>query len=346
MGKHTFSWKEPKPEKRALVCRFGAWGDLLQCSSVLAGLKDEGFHVTLMASPPASDVLKHDPNIDAWMLLTKDLVPNGDLCAFWEWQSKNYDRFVNLSESVEGTFLALPGRAMYPVAPAARHAVLNHNYLEHQHRLAQVPHKPQVKFYATTEEKEWARRTRSRMGDGPVVVWSLAGSSVHKTHAGLDQIIASFMVATDASVVLVGGPECVILEAGWESEKRVHKTSGKWSMRQSLAFALESDLVIGPETGVLNAMCCEPMSKIVLLSHSTVENLTRDWTNTISLWSKNTTCKGRGNNEAPACHKLIFGWDHCTKHEESGTAQCQADISTGDIWEAIVKLMVLEKETA
>lgn len=344
-GKANFhSWALSKPEKTALVVRYGAFGDNVMASSAIAGLKQQGFHVTLFASPPGSDVLTHDPNIDKMVLFDKDQVPNGDLGPFWEWHKKKYDRFVNFSEAVEGVFLALPNRIQYSIAPAARHRICNHNYLEYQHLLAGVPHKPQVKFYATAEEKAWARKIRSNLGDGPVAVWSLAGSSVHKTWPGLDSILASFMLYTDMKIALVGGQEGVILEAGWEKEARVLKTCGKWSIRQSLVFAQQADLIIGPETGVLNAMCCEPMPKICFLSHSTVENLTRDWVNTVSLWSKNTTCKGRGNNEAPACHSLHYGWAHCTKAktpegEDMGVAQCQADIEIGDVWEAIVSVM-------
>ena len=329
---HNKSYLKPKHEKRILICRFGAFGDLMQASSVFAGLKKQGWHITLMTSPPGIDVVLTDPNIDEFMILDKDQIPNGDLGSFWRHQAKNYDKFINLSESVEGTFLALQGRSTHAFAPAARHAVMNYNYLEFQHLLAGVPHDPQVKFYPKPEEKEWARKTRAKMGKY-VILWSLAGSSVHKTWAGLDAILAALMLNyKDVDVVLCGGPEAVILEAGWEKEPRVHLTCGKWSIRQTLSFITEADLVMGPETGVLNAASHEEVPKLIFLSHSTEENLTRDWVNTISLSSKETKCKGRGNNEAPTCHQLHYGWDYCTKDEGSGTAQCQADITIDECY--------------
>jgi ADP-heptose:LPS heptosyltransferase len=94
-------------------------------------------------------------------------------------------------------------------------------------------------------------------------------------------------------------------------------------------------VVIGPETGVLNAAACMDLIKIVFLSHSTHENLTRDWKNVISIESENTSCPGRGENAAPACHQLHYGWAHCKKHEESGVAQCQADITVDEVWEHV-----------
>lgn len=338
--KQQYSYKLPKPSKTVLVCRFGAFGDLMQASSVFAGLKKQGYHVTLMTSAPGDVVVEHDPNIDKFMTLDKDQVPNGNLVDFWAHQAKKYDKFINLSESVEGTLLALPGRTAHGWAPLVRHTMLNKNYLEFQHLLAGVPHEPNVKFYPTIEERAWARKQREKMGRH-VILWSLAGSSVHKTWAGLDNIIASVMMAwPDVDIVLCGGPEAVILEQGWEEEKRVHKTCGKWSIRQTLTFATtQADFVMGPETGVLNAVACEETPKLVFLSHSTVENLTRDWVNTISLWSKGTKCAGRGNNEAPACHTLHYGWVHCTMDEETSTAQCQKDISVAEAWSHVDRIV-------
>ena len=342
-NKNKRSFEKPKPEKTVLVCRFGAFGDLMQASSVFAGLKKQGYHVTLMTSLPGADVVSQDPNIDALMLMDRDQVPNVDLVNFWKWQSQKYDKFVNLSESVEGTFLAMPGRTPHTWSPAVRHSMLNKNYVEFQHALAGVPHDPQIKFYNTEEEKSWARKERAKM-NGFVILWSLAGSSKNKVWSGLDNIIAALMVTyPDVDVVLCGGPECVILEAGWENEPRVHRTCGKWTIRQSLSFIAQSDLVIGPETGVLNAAANEDIPKIVFLSHSTEENLTRDWLHTTSLQSKGTKCKGRGNDEAPACHILHYDWEHCTKDENSGTAQCQVDITVDEVWYHLVELIELRR---
>ena len=334
--KHLFSHLSPKPLKTALVCRFGAFGDLMQASSVLVGLKEQGYHITLMASPPGIDVVLHDPNIDEFMVLDPNQVPNHELVNFWKWQEKKYTRFINLSESVEATWLGLPGRTPATWSPAVRHKYMNTNYLQFQHELAGVPYNQRVNFFPTEEESRWAKKQREKMGPGPIILWSLAGSAVHKTWAGLDNILAGILLHyPTAQIVLVGGKDGVILEAGWENEPRVHKTCGKWSIRQSLAFLSESHLVIGPETGVLNAACCMPMPKICFLSHSTWENLTRDWVNTFAVWSDKTSCKGRGNNEAPACHMLHYGWDTCTKHEESGTAQCQVDITVEEVWSVV-----------
>ena len=331
-----FSWQKDKPKKTACVVRYGAFGDLLQTSSVAAGLKAQGYHVTLMTSPPAHAVIEFDPNIDGFYLQDKDQVPNHMLGDFWKYHSKKYDKWVQLSESVEGTLLSIPGKTPHLWSPAARHQYMNHNYVEMAHLIAGLPHKPQVRFYPRESERQWAKAERARLGGAPLVLWALAGSSVHKTWDGLDRTIASILVEfPEAHVVLVGGADAAILEQGWENERRVHCKSGKYSIRETMSLLEFVDLGIGPETGVMNAMSQLPMPKILFLSHSTEENLCRDWTNTTSIASENTHCPGRGANEAPACHMLHYSWEFCKQHPERGVAQCQADIDGDAAWAAI-----------
>jgi len=343
-GQRISCLQRQKPTKTCGVVRYGAYGDLMQVSSVLAGLKKQGYHVTFYTSPPGNEVIEHDPSVDAFYLQDKDQVPNHLLGDFWRYHAAKYDKWVNLSESVEGSLLTMPGRAVHAWSPEARHRVMNFNYLEIQHQIAGVAHEPKVKFYATADEERWADSQKKRLGPGPVIVWSLAGSSVHKTWSGLDATIASILLDfPEARVVLVGGPDARLLEQGWENESRVVKRSGEWKIRETLAFVQVADLVIGPETGVLNAVSHEPMPKVIMLSHSTHENLTRDWVNTRAVTSVNTTCPGRGANAAPACHQMHFGWEFC-KQADDGTAQCQKDLDGAAIY-ALIRGALLEWKT-
>ena len=340
-GRHE-SWREARPKgKTCGLVRYGAYGDLLQLSSVIAGLKEQGYHVTLYTSPPGDEVVRHDPNIDGFYLQDKDQVPNHLLGEYWAYHAKKFDKWVNLSESVECTLLSVPGRTPHLWSPAARHRYMNHNYVEMQHAIASVPYVPRVRFFPTPSEQAWAKTERAKLGGDPLVLWPLSGSSVHKTWGGLDKTIASILLTFPrANVVLVGGPEAQMLEAGWEHESRVKTRCGKYTIRETMSLLDVVDVMIGPETGVMNAGACLPIPKVVFLSHSTHENLTRDWTNTYALASKDTTCPGRGKNEAPACHQMHYNWDHCKQFREEGnpqdgTAQCQADIDGEAAWDVI-----------
>ena len=340
-GHHT-SWSEKeRPPKTCGLVRYGAYGDLLQTSSVLASLAAEGYTTTLFTSPPGEDVIRFDPNLHELYMQDKDQVPNHLLGDFWKYQSAKFDKWVNLSESVECTLLSIPGRTADSWSPLARHRYMNHNYVEMQHAIAKVPFVPKVRFYPLPSEREWAVKERARLGGDPLIMWALTGSSVHKTWGGLDKTISSILLEYPlAHIVLVGGPDATILEAGWDNEPRVKCRSGKYAIRETLSLCEQVDVMIGPETGVMNSGSMLPCPKILFLSHSTHENLCRDWVNTTSIQSKDTRCPGRGENEAPACHQMHYNWDRCKQYRcegdpQDGTAQCQADIDGAAAWHLI-----------
>jgi ADP-heptose:LPS heptosyltransferase/predicted SAM-dependent methyltransferase len=322
-----YSYQNHKPEKTCAVIRYGAFGDAIQTASIFPQLKQQGYHVTFYTTDIGESVARHDPNIDAFMVQGKDQIPNVQLGDFWTYLATKYDKVINLSESVEKTLLAMPNTMSHSWPHSMRHKHLNQNYVEFMHDIAEVPYVLGQKFYPTAEEQAWAAAEKKKMC-GKVVLWSLAGSAVHKTWPWLDNTIARFMVMhPDVRVVLVGDEYCQLLEQGWEMEPRVVCRSGKWSIRESLSFAQVADMVIGPETGVLNSVAMLDVPKIVTLSHSSVDNLTRDWTNCTSLVPQNTSCY--------PCHKMHYSFEHCRRDDATGVAACQADIAPDQMWDAI-----------
>ena len=123
---------------------------------MIAGLKKQGYHVTFYTTDIGHEVLKHDPNVDRFIIQGKDQIPNPLLGEFWEHRAKRYDKFVNLSESVEATLLAMPGRMFHGWPDSLRRKYLNTNYLEFMHDIAEVTYEPAQKFCATDDEKAWA----------------------------------------------------------------------------------------------------------------------------------------------------------------------------------------------
>lgn len=324
-GKHVMSYDKPKPENRAAVLRYGAFGDAIQASSILPGLKEQGYHVTFYTTPRSEEVLRHDPHIDEFYVQDTDQVPNHALQDFWAWERPKFDKWINLSESIEGSLLALPGRSNHSWPHEMRDKYLNRDYIEFTHDLAGVPPKPQQKFYATDEEKAWAKKERAKFGGSLLVMYSLAGSSVHKVWPWMDHLFARILLAhKDARIVTVGDGGSKLLECGWENEKRVIRKAGEYSIRESMSLLAECDVVIGSETGMLNAAGQMDMQKIVFLSHSSEENLTKHWKNTFALAPANTECH--------PCHQMHYGFEHCNRDEALGVAKCQADISLERAW--------------
>ena len=128
-------------KKNVGVVRYGAFGDMMQVSSVMAGLKKQGFYTVLYCSPPGSGVLLHDPNIDELVLQDKDQVRNNELQLYLDFIKGRHQKFINLSESVERTWLASKGDIQFDWSYELRHKYLDVNYLQFQHELAEVPHK-------------------------------------------------------------------------------------------------------------------------------------------------------------------------------------------------------------
>ena len=319
-----YSYRDPEPSKRAAVVRYGAFGDIIQAANLFPELQKQGYHVTFYTNERGEEIAKTDPYVDDLYVQGTDQVPNYLLSEFWDHEKKKYEKWVNLSETVEGTLLAMPGRSNHEWPQEVRHAMMNVNYLEFTHDIAQVPYVFKGRFHPTDQEKTWAKRERAKLGNF-VIMWPLAGSSVHKVWPHMDALIARIMLQTDAEVIFTGDYFSKLLEQGWEKEKRVLLKSGEWSIRQTLAFIDECDCLIGPETGVMNAAAFLPMHKIIFLSHSTQENLTKHWKNTQAFCSPETPCY--------PCHRLHKGWDFCTMHEESTTALCQWNIDVDRVWD-------------
>lgn len=312
-------------KKTACVVRYGGFGDMIQSANLFPALKREGYRVTVMTTPKGYDILKNDPHIDEWFIQDHDQVPNHELGDFWKVVSKRYDKFVNLCESVEGTLIAMPGRASHAWPHEVRHAMLNKNYLEFTSQLAGVEYASESKFYPTADELAAAK---ARLCDGLNVVWALAGSSCHKFYPGQDTVMARILLEhPNCRIFMVGDEACQILEAGWEKEERVVCLSGKINIRDTLTLAKVADVVIGCETGVLNAVAFEDNRKVVLLSHSSHENLTKHWKNSIALAPEGLSCY--------PCHRLHYTREFCNEDKETGAAMCQKLIPPSDVYAAV-----------
>lgn len=321
-------YAKAKPAKTACVVRYGGIGDMIQASSVLPGLKEQGYHVTFNCSPDGYNIIKHDPNIDEFMIQDKNQVPMEELGKYFAVLKTKFDKFVNFTEGTEVALVLVPTMTSHKWPQALRHKRFNVNYLEFLHDIAEVPFPTRQAFCMTKEEREWAKREYRKLDADPIILYTLSGSSVNKVWPYQDQLMARILVSyPDSKIVLVGDYTSKVLEFGWENEPRVITTSGEWDIRQALAFAHEADLVIGPDTGVLNAVGLTDVPKIIFLSCATPENITKHWKNTISLEAEGCDCY--------PCHQLNTNFSQCKQNEFTGAADCQSKISLEVAWEAV-----------
>ena len=328
-------------DKTACVVRYGGFGDMIQVASLFPGLKEQGYRVCVNVTERGEDILKSDPNVDELLVQKTDQVPNDKLTEYWKVMSPCFDKFVQLSESIEGKLLLIGDRfdtiedktvfikgdpRFENLSKNEIHELCNKNYMEETHDLGGVPYKFYPKFYPTKSEIKWAKEVRRRIKTRNVILWSLSGSSVHKVYPWTDSVISRILLErNDVSFVTVGDDLCQLLEMGWEKEKKVITKSGKWSIRKTLAFLDVCNIIVGPETGVLNAASTLDCHKIVMLSHSSKENLSKHWTNTTTLEPEYYS------NYCYPCHKMHWGFKTCNRDEETGGAMCAANIKPESI---------------
>ncbi len=246
-----------KKPKKALIIRYGGFGDVLQTTTLFRPLKEEGYHITVNTTSRGHTLLQGDKLIDDFILQQTDQVPNRELREYWGLLAPGFDKVINLSESIEGGLL-VPGprvevvdgvrvpvkaREEYYWSHEKRHTLLNRNYVEEIHRIADVPFsRPEVRFFPSPMEQFSVNKLRKKFKVKKLVVWALSGSSIHKTYPWTHMVVEDVLHSTrDYGFVFVGDEQSKLLEdAIFEyigPNNRVIYKSGGISIRQTLALA-------------------------------------------------------------------------------------------------------------
>lgn len=304
------------PEKRAAVVRLGAYGDALWASSLLPHLKAAGYHVTVYTERAGRELLASDPFVDRIIELPHQLFDDTELMLYFVWEARKYQRFINLTGCVETRLLPHPHEAAYHWPHDARHREMNRNYLEALHDLAGLPHEFHQRFYPTPDERAWAEAERARL-DGPLVVIAPTGSGLPKTWPHV-QAFMQRMAGAGVHTVVLGDMRQEIKVP----EHYGHVVGKGLPIRLAMALAQVADVVIGTESAIVNSVAFEDNLKLVLLSHSSAENLTKHWKNTMSVEPTGLACY--------PCHRLHRAFEFCARHPDTGFAACQS-VATADV---------------
>ena len=291
-----------RPKKRALIARYGAVGDMIMISPLIRHLHEDGYHVTLNITPYCAEVLKHNPYVDNILLQERDAIPNQDLGQYWKEWMNDYDKYINLSESIEGKLLKVEGRRDFYTSKDWRHATCNTNYYDQTLRLGGYPEVTGTRgeLYFNRDEEKRAQRLRERFKDSFLMVWALKGSSYHKTYPLLGPVLTQWLTThPDAQVITVGSKDDKALEF---SHPQVIPAAGDMPLRDVFALTKIVDLVAGPETAVTNAAGCFDTPKITFLTHSDHNALCKYWVNDYCL-SADTACH--------PCKQLHYSLESC-----------------------------------
>jgi ADP-heptose:LPS heptosyltransferase len=191
---------------------------------------------------------------------------------------------------------------------------------------------PELHF--TDIEESLAAHLRMNYKDKFLILWALSGSSLHKIYPWSPYVAGELNHNfEDVKIITVGDYLCKIIE--WQMANTMNR-AGSWTVRQSMAATKYADLVIGPETGILNASSCFDTPKIVFLSHSSKENLTKYWKNCTALQPQSCSCY--------PCHRLIYT-DDCPRGKKIGeSAKCAELIEPKLVYDTIKKYYEAWKE--
>lgn len=329
----------PKPEKACLLVRYGAFGDAVIITPVLRELKRMGYHISLNCSDYANIVFQNNPNIDSIILHQRDSVPLNDLTNYWEYLKRPYDRYINLSGSLEGSMLILEnvgpqGCDLHPRAyevgcekcltfKEVRDRQHQENYYDRTMALSGFPALTgqRGELYYSYGEIFKAKHLHSkhRRKNQFVIIWSLSGSSFHKSYPYWYTVAIEFCRRhPDVLIYTVGDAVAGVAEMRGHPQimPRCEGNKPAWKIRDSMLMTHFADVVIGGETGVMHAAAADsfdskgnevgkPPHIITFLSHSSESNLTKYWRNSIALKpsAKDAPCY--------PCHQLHYSKESC-----------------------------------
>ena len=272
---------------RILVCRIAAIGDCVQITPLVNFLKEKGNEVYVLTSGQGMQVLKNNPYVDKLIYYVQDTVPIEELNDYFNKIGKDNscDKVLNLCECVEVKYLFHPADPVYNYSKQERFLRGNHNHYDAVFEFAGYPEvtgkTPEMFF--TEEEEVASARFRSEFIGKFLIIWCLSGSARHKSYPYTRYVMEQLLDKhKDIVIVTVGDTLCKVFEAGLEHERCIHK-SGEWSLRETAIACKHASLVVSPETGVLHFAGCFDTPKIGLMTHTTIECLSKYFKNDYSL---------------------------------------------------------------
>lgn len=298
--------------KRCLTIRYGATGDLLAITPLLKQLKQDGYEVHLVCTPRIV-AIENNPNIDFIYPQERGLISGLQLIDYHKTISKGYDKVINLCGSIESALLFEYASKEYFWTKEERHRIANVNYYDRTMELGGYPDIKGTKgeLYLSDSEKTLIKIWQKKHEGFFKILWQVRGSSEHKIYPYISDIADELVEKyADIRIFLVGGIETQVLD--W-NHPNIWSCIGKWYEREALIMTSAADLVISPESGILNAAGCFDTPKIGLLTHSSKENLTKYFTNDYSIESE---------AECAPCHRLVHKTAECKVGGEFGLPVC------------------------
>ncbi len=357
-GKEVVPHRSTAPARGwAGVVRFGGIGDNMMVTAILPHLKEKYGKVEVISADPQHVIFENNPYVDRLTVKHRDDVPKNDEHHFyWHNRSKEYAFFADLTHTCEATGALFKSQTQFWWPAEARRKLCGKSYLEIVADVVGAPYEGlEPRFYPTEQERDAALALKERIG-GRYVGWVISGSRVDKVWPYAPQAIARVIRELDMPVVLFGASQKEF-EIAKVIQDRVRDANGddsglhlalspdstrpSWPIRRLMTQVQCSDVVVGPDTGLMWGVASESVFKVVLLSHASPINITKHWCNTITLAADpvRVLCW--------PCHQLHDDIESCQRtsgRKSEGGAACISSITTEQVLRAVKGIIAMGGE--
>lgn len=272
---------------RMLLVRDGAIGDVIQITPAVRAWAQAGNRVTVCTHAANGwAVLANNPHVDA-ILDMPDGLPWAQRGRVIREYVKRHNlaanRWVDLAGSCESKYLFHASRPEYHQPVEVRRSINRGvNYIRHICCDLCGGSETRMELFASNEEQRWCDDFRRRFDGKTIVYLQLHGSSLNKAWPYWPLLVEALHRDPTTLVVTGGSPRARALEAGIFEHVGVDRNrflplcsngGDKWTLRKSIVMTRAAHMVIGPETGLINAAIAWGTPTLVLHSHAAPENL-------------------------------------------------------------------------
>jgi ADP-heptose:LPS heptosyltransferase len=276
--------------KTAMICRYGAYGDLLVSSHIPRLVKKHyGIdHVTFETNYQGTQILNNNPFIDKLVTIGNERLLSwsyGILYKRWEYFKENYDYFFNLYHTMEYGCIAMEDEQSYYRDDEYRRDKYGKEYFsDHITKVCGLPDEylgtRGEMFYPETEHAEaraWMAEVKKNRGVKFLILINLSGSSLHKKFIQAESIGRKILARYPDVCLLLTGDSCTKKQV-FEGE-RIKSLVGKWNFRTAALMVKYVDIYIGTNTGLSHVSN--------MWNTPTVQLYTADSEITASMYAKN-----------------------------------------------------------
>jgi ADP-heptose:LPS heptosyltransferase len=247
-------------------------------------LAEEGHEVHVCTRGQTDKVFANNPYVKGVEVSPDDFEDQASCDAWTEECYSRYDKIIPLAWTVEKAYLhrtdALFGKI--PTLKQRRKIALGKNYYDRNLSASGFKPRPVLpEIYASEVEQESLHRlVREKHDIGfKIVLWNLMGSTQNKVLSpGGHWINEVSELYPNARHFIIGNIKIAIPCIN-PKNKMIFDQSGAWDLRTVMLMTSIADLVVGPESMLVNAAACFETPKIIIYSHSSPDNLGRYYSN-------------------------------------------------------------------